>query len=76
MLLTTAHLNRLLELAEEVLLQAVSEVGREFSPAVDAEGGRQRRPQTLHECIPLSLRHDPLRTHEDCGAEPEMGVLS
>ena len=56
----SAHLHGLIELAEEVLLQAVAQVGREAAAAVDSECRGQRLAQHLHEGIPLPLRHNPL----------------
>lgn len=55
-----AHDDALGELAEEVLRQAVTQVGREAPAAVDAERRGQWLPQLRQECIPLALRHDVL----------------
>ncbi len=58
----SAHLHVLVELAEEVLLQAVAQVGCKAAAAVDAESCRQRLAQRRHERIPLPLRHNALRS--------------
>lgn len=57
----SAHLHVLIKLAEEVLLQAVAQIGCKAAAAVDAESCRQRLAQRRHERIPLPLRHNALR---------------